>query len=199
MTVPVSRLHAALRSADRRSSTYVTVQTAVVTCRLAFNSPCSPTTAKTIPVGDAGFRMTCPFCHYHNPRLRKPPCQDWRAGLGRSLCSLLPSPFRAMDPSASALRCCHRPMQNSRPAGWLAFTGRELNPLDRDERFPSCYISSPFPGFILTLPSFRRSPFAHDVFFDPGRAVVPRVTALLMLHSTRTSASAPAMCPFRGS
>jgi hypothetical protein len=26
-----------------------------------------------------------------------------------------------------------------------------LNPLDRYERFPSCYISFPFPGFILTL------------------------------------------------
>ena len=38
-----------------------------------------------------------------------------------------------------------------RLAGWLAFAGRELNPLDRYERFPSCYISSPFPEFILTL------------------------------------------------
>jgi hypothetical protein len=26
-------------------------------------------------------------------------------------------------------------MQGSLPAGWLAFAGRELNPLDRDERF----------------------------------------------------------------
>jgi hypothetical protein len=42
-------------------------------------------------------------------------------------------------------------MQDSLPAGWLAFAGRELNPLDRYERFPSCYISSPFPEFILTL------------------------------------------------
>ena len=46
-------------------------------------------------------------------------------------------------------------MQNSLPAGWLAFAGRELNPLDRYERFPSCYISSPFPEFILTLGSFE--------------------------------------------
>jgi hypothetical protein len=52
-------------------------------------------------------------------------------------------------------RCYHRHMQDSLPAGWLAFTGRESNPLDRDERFPSCYISSPFPGFILTLPTFH--------------------------------------------
>ena len=43
------------------------------------------------------------------------------------------------------------PMQDSLPAGWLAFAGRELNPLGRVERFPSCYISFPLPGFILSL------------------------------------------------
>jgi hypothetical protein len=48
-------------------------------------------------------------------------------------------------------RCCHRHMQDSLPADWLVFAGRELNPLGRSERFPSCYISFPFPGFILTL------------------------------------------------
>ena len=47
--------------------------------------------------------------------------------------------------------CCHHHMQDSLPAGWLAFTGRESNPLDRCERFPSCYISFSLPGFILTL------------------------------------------------
>ena len=42
------------------------------------------------------------------------------------------------------------PPQGSLPAGWLAFAGRESNPLDRDERFQfTC--SSPFPGLILTL------------------------------------------------
>jgi hypothetical protein len=46
-------------------------------------------------------------------------------------------------------------MQDSLPAGWLAFAGRELNPLDRYERFPSCYISSPFPEFILTLDGYE--------------------------------------------
>src|ERR1700737_445542 len=55
------------------------------------------------------------------------------------------------------------PMQGLLPAGWLAFAGRESNPLDRYERFPSCYISSPFPGFILTLS-------AHD----PGRVKTPK-------------------------
>jgi hypothetical protein len=42
------------------------------------------------------------------------------------------------------------PMQDSLPAGWLAFSGRESNPLDRVERFPTFYISSPSPGFIPT-------------------------------------------------
>jgi len=31
--------------------------------------------------------------------------------------------------------CCHHPCKSSLPAGWLAFTGRELNPLDRYKRF----------------------------------------------------------------
>src|SRR5262245_33916627 len=44
-------------------------------------------------------------------------------------------------------------MQDSLPAGWLTFAARESNPLDRDERFPSPTSSSPFPGFILTLPA----------------------------------------------
>jgi len=46
-------------------------------------------------------------------------------------------------------------MQDSLPAGWLAFTGWEFNPLVRDERFPSGYISSSFPGFTLTLDGFE--------------------------------------------
>ena len=63
-------------------------------------------------------------------------------------------------------------MQDSLPAGWLAFAGRELNPLDRYERFPSCYISSPFPEFILTLDSFEHGgrlgnygPEERSIFF----------------------------------
>src|SRR5215216_3772276 len=48
-------------------------------------------------------------------------------------------------------------------------------------------------------PKFRRDPFARDVVCDPGRATVPRITALLMLRSTMETASAPATSPFRGS
>ena len=48
-------------------------------------------------------------------------------------------------------------------------------------------------------PSFRRDPFARDVLLDPGRATMPRITALLMLRSAPTTASAPAINPFRGS
>jgi len=38
------------------------------------------------------------------------------------------------------------PMQDSLPAGWLAFTGRASNPLDRDERFPIATSLPPFLG-----------------------------------------------------
>jgi hypothetical protein len=40
------------------------------------------------------------------------------------------------------------PLQGSLPAGWLAFTGRELNPLDRDEGF-QITSSSSLPGLFL--------------------------------------------------
>ena len=43
------------------------------------------------------------------------------------------------------------PLQSSLPAGWLASTGRESNPLDRFERFQITF-SFPFPGLILALP-----------------------------------------------
>src|SRR4030095_6655225 len=59
-------------------------------------------------------------------------------------------------------RCCHRHMQDSLPAGRLACAVRESNPLDRGERFPSCYISFPFPGFILTLPSVISADLSSD-------------------------------------
>ena len=39
-------------------------------------------------------------------------------------------------------------MQGLLPAGWLAFAGRELNPLDHVERFQITF-SSPSPGFFL--------------------------------------------------
>ena len=45
-------------------------------------------------------------------------------------------------------------MQSSLPAGWLAFTGRELNPLDRYKRFQITF-SSPFSGFILAQGKFH--------------------------------------------
>jgi hypothetical protein len=50
-------------------------------------------------------------------------------------------------------------MQGSLPAGWLAFAGRELNPLDRDEGF-QITSSSSLPGLFLAprlenLPSCR--------------------------------------------
>ena len=44
-------------------------------------------------------------------------------------------------------------MQGSLPAGWLAFTGRELNPLDRDKRFQT--IPSSFSGLGLAQGKFH--------------------------------------------
>ena len=55
----------------------------------------------------------------------------------------------ASAPVAYASRMVLRPsMQSSLPAGWLAFTGRELNPLDRDEGF-QITSSSSLPGLFL--------------------------------------------------
>jgi hypothetical protein len=43
------------------------------------------------------------------------------------------------------------PQSGRLPAGWLAFTGRESNPLDRFERFQITF-SFTFPGLLLALP-----------------------------------------------
>src|SRR5262249_39258825 len=81
------------------------------------------------------------------------------------------------------------PMQDSLPGGWLAFSGRESNPLDCVERFPSCYISVPlswiYPDAMSPLP--RRSSWAYI------RSLNPAVSAFPDRLSGR-----PAHCPFRG-
>src|SRR5262249_48008638 len=48
-------------------------------------------------------------------------------------------------------------LQSSLPAGWLAFTGRELNPLDRYKRFQITFPSS-FSGFVLAQGKFHSEP-----------------------------------------
>src|SRR6516225_9026312 len=48
-------------------------------------------------------------------------------------------------------------LQSSLPAGWLAFTGRELNPLDRYKRFQITFPSS-FSGFVLAQGKFHFEP-----------------------------------------
>src|SRR6266481_1582534 len=61
----------------------------------------------------------------------------------------------ALAPAAYASRIVlPPPLQGSLPAGWLAFTGRELNPLDRYKGFRS-HLSSPFSGFILAQGKFH--------------------------------------------
>ena len=48
-------------------------------------------------------------------------------------------------------------MQGSLPAGWLTFAGRELNPLDRDERFQNFTPLLSFPCRKGWLPPTTRA------------------------------------------
>jgi hypothetical protein len=60
------------------------------------------------------------------------------------------------------------PMQSSLPAGWLAFTGRESNPLDRFERFQ--IIHPPFLDLAWRKGSFIvASPSREGSFKQPRR------------------------------
>ena len=69
-----------------------------------------------------------------------------------SACQLFRGYRAASAPAAYASRMVlPPPLQSSLPAGWLAFTGRESNPLDRFERFQIIF-SFPFPGLLLALP-----------------------------------------------
>ena len=69
-----------------------------------------------------------------------------------SACQLFRGYRAASAPAAYASRMVlPPPLQSSLPAGWLASTGRESNPLDRFERFQIIF-SFPFPGLLLALP-----------------------------------------------
>ena len=69
-----------------------------------------------------------------------------------SACQLFRGYRAASAPASYASRMMlPPPLQSSLPAGWLAFTGRESNPLDRFERFQITF-SFPFPGLLLALP-----------------------------------------------
>src|SRR5260370_15926809 len=64
----------------------------------------------------------------------------------------------ASAPAAYASRIALPPsLQSSLPAGWLAFTGRELNPLDRYKRFQITSL----------VPLFWICPGAREVSFLP--------------------------------
>src|SRR5450432_3863040 len=57
------------------------------------------------------------------------------------------------------------PLQSSLPAGWLAFTARELNPLDRDEGFQitsSSSLPGLFPGATSANLHKRRRHIDHS-------------------------------------
>jgi len=58
-------------------------------------------------------------------------------------------------------------MQGSLPAGWLAFTGRELNPLDRYKRFQ--IIHPPFLDLAWRKGSFMSQSLPDAIgFVDRG-------------------------------
>ena len=61
-------------------------------------------------------------------------------------------------------------MQSSLPAGWLAFTGRELNPLDRYKRFQT--IHPPF----LDL-AWRKGSFI-GITYESVRMTSRKISAL---------------------
>src|SRR5208337_1224385 len=72
----------------------------------------------------------------------------------------------ASAPAAYASRRASPPaMQGSLPAGWLTFTGRELNPLDRDERFHK----APFAGPKQVLRYLSR--YTHRVAISNRRLI----------------------------
>jgi putative tryptophan/tyrosine transport system substrate-binding protein len=89
------------------------------------------------------------------------------------------------------------PMQDSLPAGWLTFAERELNPLGRDERFPNCYISSHFPGFILTRREFIALIGGAVAWPLPARAQQPEMPVIGYLHSGSPSPYAHLVAAFR--
>ena len=56
-------------------------------------------------------------------------------------------------------------MQGSLPAGWLTFTGRELNPLDRAERFPTFYIVFPLSQALPDASWAHARRYFHEAAF----------------------------------
>src|SRR3989475_10409917 len=77
----------------------------------------------------------------------------------------------ALAPAAYASRIVlPPPLQGSLPAGWLAFTGRELNPLDRYKRFQITSL----------VPLFWICPGARKVSWRPQ--AVSRGQSIMPLH-----------------
>jgi hypothetical protein len=84
-------------------------------------------------------------------------------------------------------------LQGSLPAGWLAFTGRELNPLDRIEGFQ--ITSSSLPGLFLAqrpktlYGALEVKQRIHGMLFFPQLRRVEEPVGLGRLHDPRPVAS----------
>src|SRR5262249_51160681 len=74
-------------------------------------------------------------------------------------------------------------LQSSLPAGWLAFTGRELNPLDRYKRFQITSL----------LPLFWIHPGAREASSQSACRAVQSTSLLFRLHGRRLDDRRPAL------
>jgi hypothetical protein len=79
-------------------------------------------------------------------------------------------------------------LQGSLPAGWLAFTGRELNPLDRDEGFQITSSSSLPELFLAQRP---KTSTTADVLRDHERSHASESSKILA--SLKSGVSKPSV------
>src|SRR5208282_2920893 len=77
------------------------------------------------------------------------------------------------------------PMQSSLPAGWLAFTGKESNPLDHNKRF---HITHP-PFLDLSWRYRNELPPSHHPSLSPGSRTPIAVGAPCLAFEAKVSQS----------
>jgi hypothetical protein len=75
-------------------------------------------------------------------------------------------------------------MQSSLPVGWLAFTGRESNPLDHYKRFQITF-SSPSSGLILAQHTLVPKAVRFAVLVNPANATAAETTVRNVQEAAR--------------
>src|ERR1035437_2661778 len=85
------------------------------------------------PLSSGGALMVPPWLRFHVPLIGR--AEDWRAGLGRSLCSLLPRPFVCECHTISTMPRSQPPPRRTQHADFLAlrspvcFASRLMGPI----------------------------------------------------------------------